>query len=115
MHLHGCIPLTFAFVPCVSCAYTVQAESLGLIDQVVDKSEVVAAAERLMQQLIKSPPLALAGTKTVLREDFCALWEQYYQTEPVGAWAFLNEPATLKTLEGALQRLSGGASKRSKM
>jgi len=32
---------------------------------------------------------------------------QYYIEEPRGAWEFLNKPETLRTLEAALQRLSG--------
>lgn len=81
---------------------------MGLVDLLVERDEVVPAAEQLLQPLVKLPPLAVAGTKTVLREDFCAAWQQYYVKEPEGAWAFLNQPATLKTLHGAIQRLSGG-------
>ena len=85
-----------------------QAKALDLVDQVVEKDQLLPAAEKVMQMLVKLPPLAVAGTKRSLREDFCAAWEKYYVVEPEGAWALLNQPDTLRTLGGAMQRLSGG-------
>lgn len=85
-----------------------EAKALGLVDQVVERDQVLGAAEKVMQQLIKLPPLAVAGTKRVLREDFCRQWEQYWAGEAEGAWGFLNEPETMRVLEAAMQRLSGG-------
>lgn len=84
-----------------------EAKTLGMIDQVVDKDQVLAAAERAMIQLVKLPPSAVKATKLSLREDFCKQWEAYYPTEPEGAWKFLNQPDTLKVLDGAMKRLSG--------
>lgn len=86
-----------------------EAKALGLLDQVVDRDQVVAAAEKVMQTLVKLPGNAVAGTKRGLREDFCNEWEQYYVTEPEGAWEFLTQPTTLKILRTAMERLSGAA------
>ncbi len=85
-----------------------QAKALGLVDQVVERDQVLGAAEKVMQQLIRLPPLAVAGTKRVLREDFCRQWEQHWAGEAEGAWGFLNEPDTMRVLEAAMARLSGG-------
>lgn len=85
-----------------------EAKALGLIDQVVDsKDQLLPVAEKVMQQLVKLPPPAVAGTKRVMREEFCDAWRQYYVQEVDGAWQFLNQPATLRTIEATLQRLSG--------
>uniref|UniRef100_A0A7S0WQJ1 Uncharacterized protein n=1 Tax=Chlamydomonas leiostraca TaxID=1034604 RepID=A0A7S0WQJ1_9CHLO len=84
-----------------------EAKALGLVDQVVDKAELLGAAEKVMHQLVKLPPSAVRATKVSLRGDFAAEWAAYYEVEPEGAWAFLNQPDTLRVLEGALQRLSG--------
>mmetsp|Transcript_8639 Transcript_8639/g.23227 ORF Transcript_8639/g.23227 Transcript_8639/m.23227 type:complete len:285 (+) Transcript_8639:173-1027(+) len=85
-----------------------EAKALGMVDQVVDKGQVLEAAEKVMAQLVKVPGGAVKATKVSLREDFCNAWQQYYIEEPHMAWAVLNKPETLRTLEAALQRLSSG-------
>jgi hypothetical protein len=68
-----------------------------------------------MTQLVALPGGAVAATKLSLRGDLCAAWEEYYQTEHVGGWAFLNEPATSARLQGVMARLSGGSASSSKL
>lgn len=85
-----------------------EAKALGMVDQLVEqKEQLLGAAEKVMAQLVKLPPSAVKATKLSLREDFCAAWDAYYPQEPVGAWKFLNQPDTLRVLQGAIQRLSG--------
>ena len=49
-----------------------------------------------------------------LRGDFSREWEAYPAVEAPGAWAQLEDPVTVKTLGGVLQRLSAGG-KRAKL
>mmetsp|Transcript_21940 Transcript_21940/g.37522 ORF Transcript_21940/g.37522 Transcript_21940/m.37522 type:complete len:270 (-) Transcript_21940:474-1283(-) len=86
---------------------SLEAKVLGLVDQVVEGgAAAVIAAEKVMSQLIRLPHAAVAGTKRVLREDFCTAWAAHWTAEAEGAWAFLCLPVTLRVLEGALARLS---------
>lgn len=63
-----------------------QAKVLGLLDQVVEsKEQLLPAAEKVMGMLVKLPPLAVAGTKRVLREDFCTAWAGHWTAEAEGA------------------------------
>lgn len=74
----------------------------------VDRAQVVVAAEAMMAGLVKLPGHAVGATKGSLRGDFTAAWRAYYVEEPAGAWEMLTQPATLRTLEGAMARLGGG-------
>ena len=53
------------------------------------------------------------GGQARLRDDFSREWEAYPALEAPGAWAQLEDPATVRMLGGVLQRLSGG--KRAKL
>lgn len=53
------------------------------------------------------------GCQARLRDEFSREWEAYPAVEVPGAWAQLEDPATVKMLGGVLQRLSGG--KRAKL
>lgn len=86
-----------------------QALRLGLVHSLAEDSSalgLLAAAEAVMKRLVRLPDTAYAATKANLRADFCAAWEAYYPAEVDGAWQFLNAPETLKTLGGAMKRLS---------
>jgi 3,2-trans-enoyl-CoA isomerase len=88
-----------------------QAKEVGLVDELVPKEQLLGAAEQLAAQLVKLPGHARAATKLSMRGDYAQAWYQYALAEPEGAWRFLNQPATLKTLGGVLQRLSKNSSK----
>mmetsp|Transcript_5634 Transcript_5634/g.12470 ORF Transcript_5634/g.12470 Transcript_5634/m.12470 type:complete len:272 (+) Transcript_5634:210-1025(+) len=88
-----------------------EAKSLGLVDEVVPKEQLLPAAEKVMQQLVRLPSHAVGATKQSLRAEFSAQWEEFAKVEPRGAWKFLNEPATLQTLAGVLERLSSSSKK----
>lgn len=88
-----------------------QAKQLGLIDDILPKEQLLEAAEQLAAQVCKLPGHARAATKHSLRGDYSKAWYQFALVEPEGAWQFLNDPATLKTLGGVLQRLSKNSSK----
>lgn len=85
-----------------------EALSLGLVDEVVEKVELLPAAERAVQRLMKVPGHARHATKLDLHGEFCKQWTEFCRTESTGAWQFLNQPATVKTLGATMQRLSGG-------
>lgn len=84
-----------------------EAKVLGLVDQLVEKGELLGAAEKVMQMLVKLPPSAVKVTKASLRGDFVAEWIKYCEDEHKGAWAFLNQPDTMRVLEWAMQKISG--------
>lgn len=84
-----------------------EAKKLGMVDEIVDKEQLLPAAELLLSKVVKLPSSARAATKTSLREDFCKEWEAYYVEEHKGGWKFLNQQDTLKVLGATLQRLSG--------
>uniref|UniRef100_A0A7R9V344 Enoyl-CoA hydratase n=1 Tax=Chlamydomonas euryale TaxID=1486919 RepID=A0A7R9V344_9CHLO len=88
-----------------------EAKTLGLVDELVPKEQLMASAEGVMLKLVMLPAGAVAATKKSLRADFAQEWEAFSRTEPEGAWTFLNRPDTIRTLEGALQRLSGSKPK----
>lgn len=88
-----------------------QAQQLGLVHEVVPTEGLLAAAEALAAAACKLPGHARAATKLSLRGEFSRAWFEFALVEPEGAWEFLNQPATLKTLGGVLQRLSKGSSK----
>lgn len=84
-----------------------EAKALGLVDELVPKDQLLSAAEAVMLKLVMLPGGAVDVTKKSLRGEFCANWEAYSTVEPAGAWTFLNQSDTLRTLTAALQRLSG--------
>lgn len=85
-----------------------EAKLVGLIDELVEDRELLLpAAEKLMSRLLKLPSNSYAVTKNSMRSEFCIKWEGYYAVEPESAWGYLNEPATLKVLAGAMASLSG--------
>ena len=88
-----------------------QALEAGLVEALVPKEQLLEAAEKLAAQLAKLPGHARAETKLSMRGEYSKVWYQFALTEPEGAWRFLNQPATLKTLGGVLQRLSKNSSK----
>lgn len=88
-----------------------QAKALGLVDALIDKPQLLPAAEAAAAKLARLPAEARAATKLSLRAELAAGWEAFYPVEPQGAWVFLNAPATLKALGGAMQRLSSSAKK----
>lgn len=77
----------------------------GLVDQIVEAPLLLPAAEKLMSKLMALPQLARSSTKRNIRGDCAIAWEAFYATEAAGGWNMLIQPATLKTLSGALQRL----------
>lgn len=84
-----------------------EAKALGLIDDLVPKDELISSAEAVMLKLVMLPGSAVASSKASLRGDFCAAWLAYSKIEPEGAWRFLCQSDTVRTLGAALQRLSG--------
>ncbi len=58
--------------------------------------------------------ISYAHAQARLRDNFSREWEAYPAVEAPGAWAQLEDPGTVKTLGGVLQRLSGGG-KRAKL
>ncbi|GFH25123.1 uncharacterized protein HaLaN_23036, partial [Haematococcus lacustris] len=61
-----------------------EAKTLGMVDAVVDKDGLLPAAEKVMTQLVRLPPTAVAATKANLRADFCQEWSKYYLSESIG-------------------------------
>ncbi len=55
----------------------------------------------------------LQETKRLLRGDFAEQWAAYAETEVAGAWKLLSSPSVMKQLGGVLERLGGGAQKKS--
>lgn len=92
-----------------------EAKALGLVDELVPKDQLIAAAESVMLKLVMLPGAAVDATKKSLRAEFSADWEAYSQTEHVGAWTMLNSEETMRTLAAALQRLSGNKKPESKL
>lgn len=85
-----------------------EAKAVGLADLLVEGHEsLLPAAEKLMSQLQRLPSTSYAATKLNLRDGFCKDWEAFYPVEPSYGWSFLNQPATLKVMAGAIARLSG--------
>jgi len=83
-----------------------EAKTLGLVDDLVPKDDLISSAEAVMMKLVMLPGSAVASSKVSLRGDFCAEWLAYSQIEPQGAWRFLCQSDTVRTLGAALQRLA---------
>ena len=96
-------------------ASAAEAKTLGLVDDLVPKDQLIPAAEAVMLKLVMLPSAAVAASKQSLRGDFCAQWREYSKLEPRGAWRFLCQADTVRTLAAALQRLSGNKAANSKL
>ena len=83
-------------------------QALGLVDDLVPKDQLLPAAEAVMLKLVMLPGGAVAASKKSLRGEFGDAWLKFSKVEPKGAWQFLCQPETVRTLAAALQRLSGG-------
>lgn len=91
-----------------------EALEVGLVDQVMESSQLLPAARELMTKLTSLPNLARSSTKLNLRSDFAPAgqsWESYFAAEVPLGWDLLTQPATLQSLSGTLKRLRKGASK----
>ncbi|GAB4823529.1 hypothetical protein N2152v2_010575 [Parachlorella kessleri] len=88
-----------------------EAKALGLVDEVVSKEKLQAAAQAAMQEMLRVPDFSRAGTKKLLREDFARDWAAYWDNEAEWGWKVLSEESTAKKLGGVLQRLSGKKAK----
>lgn len=86
-----------------------EALRLGLVDEVVEPSSLLARAEAAMQGLLRVPSQARALTKVNMRGDFCAEWEAFCVEEAVGAWAMLESPSVQGAIKRYLDRLSAAA------
>lgn len=91
-----------------------RAKELGMVDELVaDKAVLLPRAQELMAQLVKLPHGARAATKDRLRGEYGKTWFKYameWEAGPEG-FAQIANPATVKAVGGALQRLSGGKPK----
>jgi|TARA_B000000475_G_scaffold150302_1_gene121057 3,2-trans-enoyl-CoA isomerase len=88
-----------------------EAQSLGLIDEVVGEGALMSAAASAMERYLKLPSSARATTKRTIRSHFSASWAAYAEEEAKGGWKMLNEPHIVKALGGVLMKLSGGKAK----
>lgn len=88
-----------------------EAQSLGLIDEVVGEGALMSAAASAMERYLKLPSSARATTKRTIRSHFSESWAAYAEEEAKGGWKMLNEPHIVKALGGVLMKLSGGKAK----
>lgn len=83
-----------------------EAHRMGLIDKLVTKEELMPAATKVMESLLKFPRSGQILTKTSLRMDLAKQWEEYCAEEAETVYGVLAAPNSVKALGGVLQRLS---------
>ncbi|KAL4526216.1 hypothetical protein Ndes2437B_g07471 [Nannochloris sp. 'desiccata'] len=84
-----------------------EAKELKLVDDVVPKLKLQAAAEAAMLELLKAPDAGRALTKFLMRGELAEDWKAYLIPESESAWKQLSSPGTVAKLKGVMDRLSG--------
>lgn len=84
-----------------------EALKLGLVDEICAASKLEMLAENAARQMLRVPDKSRAGTKMLMRGDFCKDWEGYLEYEAAYAWDLLNSAETIATLGKVLERLGG--------
>lgn len=84
-----------------------EAKELGLIDEIVHRHKLQAAAEAAITQLLKVPDAGRAETKRLLRGDFASAWRKYLDSEAEYAWNMLSSKEIVAYLRNVLDRLAG--------
>lgn len=84
-----------------------EALQLGLIDRVVPKDQLLAAAEASMKATLKFPDDGRIATKTALRQDLATGWGQpdFVHKEASSSWENLSRPETVSFLGGIMKSL----------
>jgi len=83
-----------------------EALKLGMIDAVVPQTQLFAAAEDAIHNLLKAPSAPRAQTKKQLRATFSKEWEAFGPKEAEGAWPMLASAPVVAALGKVLERLS---------
>jgi 3,2-trans-enoyl-CoA isomerase len=86
-----------------------QAQSFGLVDVVVPKADVMAAAHAEAARRLAFPDIGRVATKRALRSPMADAWQSYVDEEAAGGWKGLSSPAVTTALGGVLARLSKAA------
>eukprot|EP00887_Chlorella_sp_A99_P007966 scaffold12.g7966.t1 len=92
-----------------------EAQEVGLVDELVPKYKLQAAAEAAMRQMLRSPDHSRAATKRLLRSDFAAAWAAYADGEATTGWQQLSSPQVVEQLGAVLARLSAKKQRQSKL
>jgi 3,2-trans-enoyl-CoA isomerase len=84
-----------------------QALSIGLVDEVVNADEVVSRSIEWLREQLKSPPLAMLGTRQIARRDLVRIFEYPENLELddfADAWFGSETQTTLKALVAKLKK-----------
>mmetsp|Transcript_50479 Transcript_50479/g.96435 ORF Transcript_50479/g.96435 Transcript_50479/m.96435 type:complete len:144 (-) Transcript_50479:265-696(-) len=86
-----------------------EALQLGLVDDVVPSSDLMAAAEKRMVKMLKVPSNGYAVTKAALRNDLAIAWDAYMPAEIETVYAILSSKECVNALGRVKARLSSGS------
>jgi enoyl-CoA hydratase/carnithine racemase len=88
---------------------TQEALQLGLVHEVVDTPQLMAATLARVQAAMKGVSVsARAQSKSFMREELVKAWVNDLDNEIEWGWILLSSPQVTKSLEMALSRLGGG-------
>ena len=83
-----------------------EALSLGLVDALIPKESLLAAAEKAMAQLLSSPDVGRIATKQFQRAEFSHAWQAHALVEADSQFSMLEDPVTVGALETVMKRLA---------
>ena len=86
-----------------------QAAALGLVDAVVPKEQLMAAATQEAKRRLAFPDGGRVATKRMLRGPMAEAWAAYGTEEAARGWEGLSSPATTAALGRVLASLSKAA------
>jgi enoyl-CoA hydratase/carnithine racemase len=87
-----------------------EAKSLGIVNEICAKESLVGIGEERINQLLSVPDYGRILTKTILREDFSRIWEEFGKEEARMAWNALTNPALVKVLGKTIEQLANKSS-----
>ena len=81
--------------------------SIGLVDHVVEEvAELMPTSEALMRRMVSMPVLeGRSMTKASMRAELANEWIKAVDQEAEMVWGFLSDEATVRSLDGVMQKL----------
>jgi len=83
-----------------------EAKMIGIIDEVVTNDKLLHTAESRLKEFLVLPDPGRVATKQRLRSSFSKEWEVHTMEESKNNWNNISNPAIVKSIAGALERLS---------
>lgn len=83
-----------------------EALSVGLVDYLVPKEGLLAAAEQAIGRLLVLPDAGRIATKKSQRLEFCHAWQLYAVKEAAEAFKQLETPQTQQALQKVMTNLT---------